>query len=78
MKKAEGDGVKLDDISGMSESVFSYNYPLRVTMNCFAIVCAAVAAFVKTEKMILAIKILLSIFIIAFILIFGMKNNVMS
>lgn len=69
---------QLSIVSGMSESVFSYNYPLRVAMNYFAIICAAVAAFVKTKKMILAIKILLSIFIIAFILIFGMKNNVMS
>ena len=62
----------------MSGSVFSYNYPLRVAMNCLAIVCAAVAAFGKTKKLILTVKILLSIFIIAFILIFGMENNAIS
>ncbi|OUQ13552.1 hypothetical protein [Lachnoclostridium sp. An138] len=71
---------QLSIVSGtfMSGSVFSYNYPLRVAMNCLAIVCAAIAAFGKTKKWILAIKILLSVFIIAFILIFGMKNNVMA
>lgn len=67
---------QLSIVSGtfMSGSVFSYNYPLRVAMNCLAIVCAAIAAFGKTKKWILAIKILLSVFIIAFILIFGMKK----
>lgn len=71
---------QLSIVSGtfMSGSVFSYNYPLRVAMNCLAIVCAAVAAFGKTKKMILTVKILLSIFIIAFILIFGMENNAIS
>ena len=64
---------QLSIVSGtfMSGSVFSYNYPLRVAMNCLAIVCAAIAAFGKTKKWILAIKILLSVFIIAFILIFA-------
>ena len=68
---------QLSIVSGtfMSGSVFSYNYPLRVAMNCLAIVCAAIAAFGKTKKLILTVKILLSIFIIAFILIFGMENN---
>ena len=58
---------QLSIVSGtfMSGSVFSYNYPLRVAMNCLAIVCAAVAAFGKTKKLILTVKILLSIFIIA-------------
>ena len=67
---------QLSIVSGtfMSGSVFSYNYPL----NCLAIVCAAVAAFGKTKKLILTVKILLSIFIIAFILIFGMENNAIS
>ena len=71
---------QLSIVSGtfMSGSVFSYNYPLRVAMNCLAIVCAAVAAFGKTKKLILTVKILLSIFIIAFILIFGMENNAIS
>ncbi len=33
---------QLSIVSGtfMSGSVFSYNYPLRVAMNCLAIVCA--------------------------------------
>ena len=44
-------------------------------MNCLAIVCAAIAAFGKTKKLILTVKILLSIFIIAFILIFGMEKG---
>ena len=68
---------QLSIVSGtfMSGSVFSYNYPLRVAMNCLAIVCAAIAAFGKTKKLILTVKILSSIFIIAFILIFGMENN---
>ena len=67
---------QLSTVSGtfMSGSVFSYN----LTMNCLAIVCAAAAAYGKREKWIFAIKILLSVFIIAFILIFGMQNNVMS
>lgn len=71
---------QLSTVSGtfMSGSVFSYNYSLRLTMNCLAIVCAAAAAYGKREKWIFAIKILLSVFIIAFILIFGMQNNVMS
>ena len=71
---------QLSIVSGtfMSGSVFSYKYPLRVAMNCLAIVCAAVAAFGKTKKLILTVKILLSIFIIAFILIFGMENNAIS
>ena len=71
---------QLSIVSGtfMSGSVFSYNYPLRVAMNCLAIVCAAAAAFGKTKKLILTVKILLSIFIIAFILIFGMENNAIS
>ena len=71
---------QLSIVSGtfMSGSVFSYNYPLRVAMNCLAIVCATVAAFGKTKKLILTVKILLSIFIIAFILIFGMENNAIS
>lgn len=47
-------------------------------MNCLAIVCAAIAAFGKTKKLILTVKILSSIFIIAFILIFGMENNAIS
>ena len=53
---------QLSIVSGtfMSGSVFSYNYPLRVAMNCLAIVCAAVAAFGKTKKLILTVKILLS------------------
>ena len=68
---------QLSIVSGtfMSGSVFSYNYPLRVAMNCLAIVCAAIAAFGKTKKLILTVKILSSIFIIAFILIFGMENT---
>ena len=43
---------QLSIVSGtfMSGSVFSYNYPLRVAMNCLAIVCAAVAAFGKTKN----------------------------
>ena len=67
--------IQLSIVSGtfMSGSVFSYNYPLRVAMNCLAIVCAAIAAFGKTKKLILTVKILSSIFIIAFILIFGMR-----
>ena len=71
---------QLSIVSGtfMSGSVFSYNYPLRVAMNCLAIVCAAIAAFGKTKKLILTVKILSSIFIIAFILIFGMENNAIS
>ena len=46
---------QLSIVSGtfMSGSVFSYNYPLRVAMNCLAIVCAAIAAFGKTKKLIL-------------------------
>ena len=71
---------QLSIVSGtfMSGSVFSYNYSLRVAMNCLAIVCAAIAAFGKTKKLILTVKILSSIFIIAFILIFGMENNAIS
>ena len=51
---------QLSIVSGtfMSGSVFSYNYPLRVAMNCLAIVCAAIAAFGKTKKLILTVKIL--------------------
>ncbi|MFI3225887.1 MAG: hypothetical protein R3Y09_00645 [Clostridia bacterium] len=65
--------------SFMGDSVFAYNYPLRIAVECFAIVCAAVAPFFgKSNKWQMAIKILLTVFIIAFILIFGMKNNVMS
>ena len=47
-------------------------------MNCLAIVCAAIAAFGKTKKLILTVKILSSLFIIAFILIFGMENIVID
>lgn len=71
---------QLSTVSGtfMSGSVFSYDYSLRLPMNCLAIVCAGAAAYGKRGKWILAIKILLSVFIISFILIFGMQNNVMS
>ena len=65
-------------MSGSIFSYISYHYPLRVVINCIAIVCAAVAVLGKTKKWIIVIKILLSISIIAFILIFGMRNNVMS
>lgn len=62
-----------------SGSVFAYNYPLRIAVNCFAIVCAVIAPFLsKANKWLTVIKILLSIFIIGFILIFGMRNNVMA
>ena len=73
--------AQLSVVSGtfMSGSVFSYNFPLRVAMNCLAIVCAAIApVFGKSNKLLKIVKILLSIFIIGFIFIFGMRNNVMS
>ena len=62
----------------MSVSEIESYRDLILAMNCLAIVCAAVAAFGKTKKLILTVKILLSIFIIAFILIFGMENNAIS
>ena len=58
----------------MSGSIFSYNYSLRVAMNCLAIAFAILAAvFGKTK-----IRILLSAAIIIFILVFGMENNAIS
>lgn len=61
------------------ESILSYNYPLRVAMNCIAIVFAILAAiFGKTNKKVTAIRILLSAAMIAFILIFGMENNAIA
>ncbi len=69
----------LSIVSGTSETVFTYNYPLRVTADCLAIACAAVAPFLgKSNKWLKVIKILLSIFIISFILIFGFTNNVIA
>lgn len=64
----------------MSGSIFSYNYSLRVAMNCLAIAFAILAAvFGKTKKKItIIIRILLSAAIIIFILVFGMENNAIS
>ena len=63
----------------MSGSIFSYNYSLRVAMNCLAIAFAILAAvFGKTKKKITIIRILLSAAIIIFILVFGMENNAIS
>ena len=59
----------------MSGSIFSYNYSLRVAMNCLAILAAV---FGKTKKKITIIRILLSAAIIIFILVFGMENNAIS
>lgn len=60
-------------------SIFSYNYSLRVAMNCLAIAFAILAAvFGKTKKKITIIRILLSAAIIIFILVFGMENNAIS
>ena len=69
-------------VSGMNGSVFNYishNYPLRVAMNCLAIAFAILAGvFGKTNKRITVIRILLSVAIIIFILVFGMKINYMA
>lgn len=63
----------------MSGSIFSYNYTLRVIMNCVAIVFAVLAAVVgKSKKRTTVVRLLLSISIIVFILVFGMGNNVVS
>ena len=63
----------------MSGSIFSYNYSLRVAMNCLAIAFAILAAvFGKTKKKITIIRILLSAAIIIFILVCGMENNAIS
>ena len=62
----------------MSGSIFSYNYSLRVAMNCLAIAFAILAVvFGKTKKRITIIR-MLSAAIIIFILVFGMENNAIS
>ncbi len=74
--------AQLSIVSGMSGSVFnyiSYHYPLRVAMNCLAIAFAILAAvFGKTNKRITAIRMFLSVALIIFILVFGMKINYMA
>ena len=74
--------AQLSIVSGLSGSVFSYisyHYPLRVAMNCLAIAFAILAVvFGKTNRRITAIQILLSVAIIIFILVFGMKINYMA
>ena len=74
--------AQLSTVSGMSGSVFSYisyHYPLRVAMNCLAIAFAILAvAFGKTNRRMTVIRILLSVAIIVFILVFGMKINYMA
>ncbi len=69
----------LSIVSGTGETIFTYNYPLRVAADCLAIACAAVAPFCgKSNKWLKVIKILLSVFIIGFILVFGFRNNVIA
>lgn len=74
--------AQLSIVSGTSDRVFSYisyNYPLRVAMNCLAIAFAILAVvFGKTNRRITAIWILLSATIIIFILVFGMRINYMA
>ena len=73
--------AQLSIVSGsfMSGSVFSYNYPLRVAMNCLAIAFAILAVVLgKTNRRITAIRIFLSAAIVIFILAFGLKTNYMA
>ena len=74
------EGTQSIDVgNGIIFSIFSYNYSLRVAMNCLAIAFAILAAvFGKTKKKITIIRILLSAAIIIFILVFGMENNAIS
>lgn len=74
--------AQLSVVSGMSGRVFSYisyNYPLRAAMNCLAIAFAILAAvFGKTNRQITVIRILLSVAIIIFIVVFGFRINYMG
>lgn len=73
--------AQLSTVSGMG-NVFSYishNHPLRIAMNCLAIAFAILAVvFGKTNRRMTAIRFLLSVAIIVFILVFGMKINYMA
>jgi hypothetical protein len=64
----------------MSHTVLNYHYPLRIAIHCLSIICIMIGSILwKTNSgWKTAIKIILSVGMIAFVVIWGFPNNTMA